>query len=105
MDYFFVRRPTVAIVLSIILIIFGVVALRDLPVSQYPEVVPPEIQVNSTYTGADAIAVEQSVTTPLEQKINGVRARNIQNTRAKPSPLILQGFGGEFEVKNIRVKE
>ncbi len=71
-DFFFVRRPTIAIVLSIVLVIFGLVALRDLPISQYPEVIPPEIQVKSTYDGADALAVEQSVTTPLEQKINGV---------------------------------
>jgi HAE1 family hydrophobic/amphiphilic exporter-1 len=71
-DYFFVRRPTIAIVLSIVLVIFGVVTLTSLPISQYPNVVPPSIQVTATYTGATALAVEQSVTTPLEQQINGV---------------------------------
>jgi hydrophobe/amphiphile efflux-1 (HAE1) family protein len=71
-EYFFIKRPTVAIVLSIILVIFGIVALKDLPISQYPEVIPPEIQVKATYTGADAVAVENSVAAPLEQKINGV---------------------------------
>ncbi|NDC38799.1 MAG: hypothetical protein EBZ48_12225, partial [Proteobacteria bacterium] len=69
---FFVRRPIVAIVISIVLVIFGVVSLLKLPVSMYPEVVPPEIQVSSYYTGADAVSVESSVTAPLEQKINGV---------------------------------
>ena len=71
-EYIFVRRPTVAIVLSIVLVIFGLVTLQGLPVSQYPNVVPPEIQVSAIYSGANALAVEQSVTTPLEQQINGV---------------------------------
>jgi HAE1 family hydrophobic/amphiphilic exporter-1 len=71
-DFFFVRRPTVAIVLSIILTIFGLVTLRNLPISQYPNVVPPGVQVNASYPGANAMAVEQSVTTPLEQQLNGV---------------------------------
>ena len=71
-EYFFVRRPTVAIVLSLVLVIFGLVTIMGLPISQYPNVVPPEIQVNASYSGANALAVEQSVTTPLEQKINGV---------------------------------
>ncbi len=71
-EYIFVRRPTVAIVLSIVLVIFGLVTIRGLPVSQYPNVVPPEVQISSTYSGANSLAVEQSVTTPLEQQINGV---------------------------------
>ncbi|MFN5062591.1 MAG: efflux RND transporter permease subunit [Pseudomonadota bacterium] len=71
-EFFFVRRPTVAIVLAIVLVILGLVTLRDLPVSQYPNVVPPGVQVNATYPGANALAVEQSVATPLEQQLNGV---------------------------------
>jgi HAE1 family hydrophobic/amphiphilic exporter-1 len=71
-EFFFVRRPTVAIVLSIILTICGLVTLRELPISQYPNVVPPGVQINASYPGANALAVEQSVATPLEQQLNGV---------------------------------
>jgi HAE1 family hydrophobic/amphiphilic exporter-1 len=71
-DFFFVRRPTVAIVLSIVLVIVGLVTLQGLPISQYPNVVPPGVQINATYPGANALAVEQSVATPLEQQLNGV---------------------------------
>lgn len=108
MDYFFVRRPTVAIVLSIILTIFGVVALKDLPVSQYPEVVPPEIQVNSTYTGADAVAVEQSVATPLEQKINGVEnmiyLRSINANDGTNSIRVTFEVGANLDMSNVLVQ-
>src|SRR5262245_49982062 len=108
MDYFFVRRPTVAIVLSIILVLFGLVALRDLPISQYPEVIPPEIQVNSTYTGADAIAVEQSVTTPLEQKINGVEnmiyVRSINANDGTSSVRVSFSVGSNLDMSNVLVQ-
>jgi len=69
---FFVRRPIVAIVLSIVTVLLGLIALRRLPVSKFPDIVPPEVQIATTYTGADAITIEQSVATPLEQQINGV---------------------------------
>src|SRR5215813_10667672 len=72
MARFFVNRPIVAIVLSIILILLGVVAMRALPIAQYPEIVPPMIQVTTTFIGASATDVEASVATPLEQQINGV---------------------------------
>jgi len=69
---FFVRRPIVAIVLSILITIAGLVAMGRLPIAQYPEIVPPEILVTTTYTGADALTIESAVATPLEQQINGV---------------------------------
>src|SRR3954463_14467887 len=69
---FFVRRPIVAMVIAIVTVIVGLVAMRGLPVSQFPEIVPPQIIVSTTYTGADAVTVEQSVATPLEQAMNGV---------------------------------
>jgi len=71
-DYFFVRRPIVAIVISIVTVIGGLVAMGGLPIAQFPDIVPPEIQVSATYTGADALAIEQSVATPIEQQVNGV---------------------------------
>src|SRR6188768_691555 len=72
MAAFFIRRPIVAIVIAIATVIGGVVSLRSLPVAQFPEIVPPQIIVAGTFTGADALTIEQSVATPLEQQLNGV---------------------------------
>jgi HAE1 family hydrophobic/amphiphilic exporter-1 len=69
---FFVRRPIVAMVISIIIVICGLIAMRGLPLAQFPNIVPPQIIVSTTYTGADAVTIEQSVSTPLEQQMNGV---------------------------------
>ncbi len=69
---FFVHRPIVAMVIAIIIVIVGVISLIGLPIEQYPNLTPPIVQVRATYTGANAINVEESVATPLEQKINGV---------------------------------
>ena len=76
MAKFFINRPIVAIVISIILVIVGIVALLGLPIAQYPNIVPPEILVNTTYVGADAQTVEQSVATPIEQEMSGVDNMN-----------------------------
>src|SRR6201987_2959376 len=72
MSKFFIGRPIVAIVISILTVIGGVVAMSKLPVAQLPDIVPPQINVSATYTGADAVTIEQSVATPLEQQMNGV---------------------------------
>jgi HAE1 family hydrophobic/amphiphilic exporter-1 len=72
MAEFFIRRPIVAIVIAIVTVIGGIVSLRTLPVAQFPDIVPPQIIVTGTYTGADAETIEQSVATPLEQQMNGV---------------------------------
>src|ERR1035438_2974919 len=72
MSKFFIRRPIVAIVIAILTVIIGVVSLLTLPISQYPNIVPPEILVTATYPGADAKTVSQAVSTPLEQQMNGV---------------------------------
>ncbi|MGD9334965.1 MAG: efflux RND transporter permease subunit, partial [Desulfobacterales bacterium] len=72
MGNFFVRRPIVAIVIAIFMVIIGVVFLKGLPTEQYPNITPPVVEVRATYTGANAVSVEQSVATPLEQQINGV---------------------------------
>jgi HAE1 family hydrophobic/amphiphilic exporter-1 len=73
MSRFFIDRPIVAIVIAIITVIAGVVMIGRLPIAQYPDIVPPIIQIKTTYTGADALAVEQSVATPIEQQVNGVQ--------------------------------
>jgi len=72
MPQFFVNRPIVAMVIAIIMVIVGLVSMAGLPIAQYPNIVPPQIQVTATYVGADALTVEQSVATPIEQEVNGV---------------------------------
>ena len=72
MSNFFIRRPIVAMVIAIIIVIVGLVSMAGLPVAQYPNIVPPQIQVSTTYVGADALTVEQSVATPIEQQMSGV---------------------------------
>jgi HAE1 family hydrophobic/amphiphilic exporter-1 len=72
MAKFFINRPIVAIVIAIVMVIVGVVAILGLPIAQYPNIVPPEIVINTTYVGADAQTVEQSVATPIEQEMSGV---------------------------------
>lgn len=72
MGEFFVRRPIVAMVLSIIIVIIGLLALRSTPISQYPDITPPTIKINTSFVGANAVNVEQGVAAVTEQKINGV---------------------------------
>jgi HAE1 family hydrophobic/amphiphilic exporter-1 len=67
----FIKRPVTAIVISIVLVLVGLLALYNLPVSQYPEITPPTVQITSNYIGADAQTVEQTVTTPIETQVNG----------------------------------
>jgi hydrophobe/amphiphile efflux-1 (HAE1) family protein len=69
---FFIRRPIVAIVISILIVLLGVKSLRGLSIEQYPFLAPPTIRITATYPGASAVAVEQSVATPIEQEVNGV---------------------------------
>src|SRR6202453_4261589 len=76
MSRFFINRPIVAMVISIVMVIVGVVSFVSLPIAQYPNIVPPEIAVNATYVGADALTVEQSVATPIEQQMSGVDHMN-----------------------------
>src|SRR6185369_2682597 len=69
---FFIRRPIVAIVIAILIVMLGVFSLKGLSVEQYPFLAPPNIRVTANYPGASAISVEQSVATPVEQEVNGV---------------------------------
>jgi len=69
---FFVNRPIVAMVISILMVIVGFVAMVQLPVALYPNIAPPEILLTATYVGADALTLEQSVATPIEQQMSGV---------------------------------
>ncbi len=68
----FIKRPNTAIVISLIIVILGIVSIVSLPVSQYPDITPPVVQVSANYIGANAQVVEQTVATPIESQVNGV---------------------------------
>jgi HAE1 family hydrophobic/amphiphilic exporter-1 len=76
MSKFFINRPIVAMVISIVLVLVGTLTILSLPVAQFPRIAPPEIQVLATYIGADAQTLEQAVATPIEQQMNGVDNMN-----------------------------
>jgi hydrophobic/amphiphilic exporter-1 (mainly G- bacteria), HAE1 family len=76
MSKFFIQRPIVAMVIAILMVIVGIVSMLGLPTAQFPNIVPPEIQVQATYPGADAQTLEQSVATPIEQQLSGVDNMN-----------------------------
>src|SRR6266536_2221858 len=72
MAKFFINRPIVAIVISILMVLIGLIVMIQLPVALYPEIAPPEILLTAIYPGADAVTLEQSVATPIEQQMSGV---------------------------------
>jgi HAE1 family hydrophobic/amphiphilic exporter-1 len=105
MARFFVNRPIVAMVISIVIVLLGVVAMSGLPVAQYPEIVPPMVQVNTTFVGASATDVEASVATPLEQKMNGVENMiYMKSTNANDGTLSLKvtfDVGTNLDMANV----
>ncbi len=105
MARFFVDRPIVAIVMSIITVLLGVVAMQGLPIAQYPEIVPPMVQVTTTFVGASATDVEASVATPLEQQINGVEQMiYMKSTNANDGTLTLKvsfEVGSNLDMDNV----
>jgi len=72
MSKFFIHRPIVAMVISILVVIIGAVTIATLPIAQFPQIAPPEVQIRATYVGADSQTIEQSVATPIEQQMSGV---------------------------------
>src|SRR5882724_6631863 len=100
MSRFFVDRPIVAIVIAVVTVILGLVSMTGLPIAQFPSIIPPQIQIQTTYTGADALTIEGSVATPLEQQMNGVdQMLYMQSTNASDGSMILTvTFDVESEV-------
>jgi HAE1 family hydrophobic/amphiphilic exporter-1 len=104
---FFIRRPIVAMVIAILTILLGVVSLLGLPIAQFPQILPPQVNLTTTYTGADATTIEQSVATPIEQQMNGVeRSLYIQSTNANDGSMnqvVTFDVGTDLDVDNVLV--
>jgi HAE1 family hydrophobic/amphiphilic exporter-1 len=107
MSAFFVRRPIVAMVIAILTVLLGAVSLLGLPIAQFPQILPPQINLTTTYTGADALTIEQSVATPIEQQMNGVdRMLYVQSTNANDGSMnqvVTFDVGTDIDVDNVLV--
>jgi HAE1 family hydrophobic/amphiphilic exporter-1 len=94
---FFINRPIVAMVISILLVIIGSVSMLNLPVSQFPDIVPPEIRIQTTYVGGDAQTLAQSVATPIEEQMSGVDNMNYMYSISANNGVMRLGVN--FDVK------
>src|SRR5216110_1983801 len=103
MSKFFINRPIVAMVISIVLVLGGALTILRLPVAQFPKIAPPEIQILATYVGADAQTLEQAVATPIEQQMNGVDNMNYMyslNATANSNTTLIVDFDVKTDPNN-----
>src|SRR5215471_18371336 len=103
MSKFFINRPIVAIVISIVFVLVGSLTILSLPVAQFPSIAPPEVQIIATYIGADAQTLEQAVATPLEQQMSGVDNLNYMyslNATGSSSTNLVVDFDAKTDPNN-----
>src|SRR5438876_10084234 len=105
---FFIRRPIVASVLAIIIILMGAVAFPTLPVAQYPQISPPIIRVSTIYPGASAQVLADTVAAPIEQQVNGVEGMiYMESTSASDSSYTLNvsfEVGTDIDIASVLVQ-
>jgi len=108
MSPFFIRRPIVAMVIAIVTVLLGVVSLLGLPIAQFPQIIPPQVVLTTSFTGADALTIEQSVATPIEQQMNGVdNMLYIQSTNANDGTMtqnVTFDVGTNIDIDNVLVQ-
>jgi HAE1 family hydrophobic/amphiphilic exporter-1 len=104
----FIKRPVTAIVISVVLVITGIICIVNLPVEQYPQITPPVVQVNGQLTGADALTVEQTVATPIEQQVNGTPGMEYMQSNNTNNGLMSMnvtfGLGTNIDVATLDVQ-
>jgi HAE1 family hydrophobic/amphiphilic exporter-1 len=105
MANFFINRPIVAMVISIVMVLVGIIVMRGLPIAQFPDIVPPMINVTTSYVGASSIDVEQTVATPLEQQVNGVEnmiyMKSINGNDGTMTLQVSFDVGSDLDMSNV----
>ncbi len=105
---FFIYRPVFAAVVSIVIVLLGAVALVTLPISRYPQISPPTIQVSAVYPGANAVTVAETVATPIEQEVNGVEGMaymsSVSSSDGSMSLTIVFEVGTDLDTANVLVQ-
>ena len=108
MSKFFINHPIVAVVISIFFVIAGAVMALRLPIAQFPDIVPPQVQTTAIYTGADALTVEASVATPIEEQVNGAkRMIYMQSINGNDGSMTLQvsfEVGSDVDIDQVQVQ-
>ena len=108
MSKFFINHPIVAVVISIFFVIAGAVMALRLPIAQFPDIVPPQVQTTAVYTGADALTVEASVATPIEEQVNGAkRMIYMQSINGNDGSMTLQvsfEVGSDVDIDQVQVQ-
>src|ERR1700757_3035421 len=94
---FFINRPIVAMVIAILMVIIGAVSMLNLPVAQFPNIVPPEIRIQTTFLGGDAQTLADSVATPIEEQMSGVDDMNYMYSVSANNGVMRMGVN--FDVK------